>query len=184
MTSPKHLWSGDWRRDSDARARELARRRAQTPTSDDAGQEPAAARDEAPTLVRRAAPTSREPASEQPTVRRPAIDRPTIGRTTIAPRKTRETAPPTVPLQPQREPLPTRAAAALRRAIGRGWTAIKGSTARQRRVALALVLGALVVVGVAYGLAALGGSGGSPPPRWAPAGRGSASSSHSRPAAA
>src|SRR5215471_20555813 len=104
MTSPKHLWSGDWRRDSDIAAQELARRRAQGLTSDDAEQD--AARDEAPTLVRRREPAVREPASEQPTLRRAAIDRPTIGRTTIAPRASREPAPPTLPLQPQREPLP------------------------------------------------------------------------------
>lgn len=34
MSSPRHLWSGDWERDSTAAAEELARRRAQTEEPD------------------------------------------------------------------------------------------------------------------------------------------------------
>jgi hypothetical protein len=53
MTAPRHLWSGDWRRESAAAARELAERRAQ----DD---EPTAVHDPAPTEAKAPAPARPE----------------------------------------------------------------------------------------------------------------------------
>lgn len=109
MTSPRHLWSGDWRRDSDAAARELAERRAH--------------------------PVAGEGAPEVP-------------------------AQTVEPSRPAREPLLERATAALQRGVESS-KAIPAPTPRRRRVVLLIALGALVVAGAAYGLAQLGGSGGS-----------------------
>jgi len=115
MSSPRHLWSGDWQRESDAAADELARRRA-------AG-------------WGREEPPLEEP---EPPVRPPR------------------------PVTPDRRPrrsLRDRVAAALRDARGR-LAALRRPSPRQRRLATAIVVAAVLVAGAAYGLAAIGGSGG------------------------
>jgi hypothetical protein len=141
MTSPRHLWSGDWRRDSDAAADELARRRAQEGTATQPEPEPIAER------KREADP------HDEPTLPRPFH--------ALADRtpKARQSLPPAQPSQPPREPTFERASAALRRGLDRLRT-IPAPTRGQRRAALLIALGALVLAGAAYGLASLGGSGG------------------------
>ena len=140
MTSPRHLWSGDWRRDSDAAAAELARRRAQAPGS----AEPESSETAPP-------PPDPPPPPDRP-VREPA-------RTAATPRPVRAPAIPSGPAQPPRE----RAAPILRGAVERV-RALIPTTQRQRRALVLIAVGAVALVGAAYGLAALGGSGGSPAP--------------------
>jgi hypothetical protein len=120
MSSPRHLWSGDWRRDSDAAADELAKRRA-------AGSHAAAP-----------APADRPEPAIPPPARRPAT--------------------PPKPPRPPRESALDRAAAALRRTRER-LPALRPPSAQHRRLALVVVLAALLLAGAVYGLSALGGAG-------------------------
>jgi membrane-associated protease RseP (regulator of RpoE activity) len=107
MASPRHLWSGDWRQESDAAADELARRRG-------LGQGPDAA----------------EPEPESP---------------------------PTEPLPRARRPPPGARKQRTRRA-----PALPRVRPAHARLALLIVLGALLVGGAAYGLASLGGGSENP----------------------
>lgn len=130
MSSPRHLWSGDWRRDSDAAADELAKRRA-------AG---AHAPQRAP------APAGRQESAIPATQPQP-----------IAAPKPQPIAAPKPP-RPPRESALDRAAAALRRTRER-LPALRPPSAQHRRLTLVIVLAALVLAGAVYGLSALGGSG-------------------------
>jgi PDZ domain len=106
MASPRHLWSGDWRGDSDAVADELARRRGQGPHEPDPEPLP-----------------EREPARPTP-------------RTT------------------------TSLADTLARARER-LAAIARARRRHAGLALLVVLGALILAAVGYGISTIGGSGNS-----------------------
>jgi hypothetical protein len=160
MTSPRHLWSGDWRRDSEEAAAERARRRprdlpehldeVETRTREREPREPRTQAHEAPTIPRQPEPLRPEPRRPEP--RRPEQRRPA------------RHGPSTPPKAPRREP----AGATLKAARARLKAVIASFRARERapaperrRAALLIVLAALIVGGAAYGLAVLGGSGGS-----------------------
>ncbi len=167
MTSPRHLWSGDWRRDSEAAAGELAKLRALLGAPGERPEEPAEAPRPPRLLRERTVAPEPRPTREAhlaprerrtPSHGRPAPHAPSVPphAPSVPPR-----APPRAPSIPPREPLLRRAAAAPRRGIEK-LRRIPPPTARHRRVALLIALGALVVAGAAYGLAQIGGSGGSP----------------------
>jgi hypothetical protein len=141
MSSPRHLWSGDWRRDSDAAADELAKRRA--------GGTHAPQRAPAP------AERPRQPAT--PVTRRQPVATPKRRQPVATPKPRKRSAPPRPPRRP-REPALDRAIAALRR-IRERLPALRPPSAQHRRLALVIVLAALVLAGAVYGLSALGGSG-------------------------
>jgi hypothetical protein len=167
MTSPRHLWSGDWRRDSNAAASELAKRRAQSGAPEDAAGESAAAtrpvrgsdpgrRAEA---FRRPEPVRPEPVRPPEPIRRAEpvrapdpVRAPGFVRATDTVRRPEP--------HPDREPLLDRAGAALKRGL-ESLQRIPPPNKRERRAILLIALAAVVVAGAAYGLAQIGGSGGS-----------------------
>ncbi|MBV8988302.1 MAG: hypothetical protein JO372_07040, partial [Solirubrobacterales bacterium] len=131
MSSPKHLWSGDWQDESDALARELARRRATMPASE------------------RSSPAEQRPAPERPP---PPRQRP------MPEQKERPASiPPSVTAIPraprQRRPRWPLASISLRRP--------RIAKPPWLRAALLAALGLLVLAGGAYGLASSLGSGSS-----------------------
>jgi hypothetical protein len=140
MTSPRHLWSGDWRRDSEAAAGELAKRRAQSGVPEEAADE--------------AAEATRPPRGSDPGRSAEAFRRPDPVRRAEPIRGAQP------PPQPDREPLLDQAGAALKRGLER-LRRIPPPNKRERRAILLIVLAAVVVAGAAYGLAQIGGSGGS-----------------------
>jgi len=170
MTSPRHLWSGDWRRESDAAASELAKRRAQAGAPDEAAQEATeATRPMRPAESGRRAEAFRRPdpvrrpdsVRAQDPVRAPDPVRspdPVRAPNFVRPNDTVRSAEPTP--QSSREPLLEKAGAALKRSLAT-LRRIPPPTARERRAILLIALAALVVAGAAYGLAQVGGSGGS-----------------------
>ncbi len=131
MSSPKHLWSGDWQDESDALARELARRRATMPASDRsslAEQRPGPERPPAP--KQRPMPAQKERLARIP----PSV--------TAIPRPRRQ----------WRQRWPLRSISLRRPRIAKPpWL----------RAALLAAVGLLVVAGGAYGLTRALGSGGS-----------------------
>jgi hypothetical protein len=74
MTSPKHLWSGDWQRDSEAAARARARRR---PFETEPA-EPERAEPPAPTVLTPDAPARRRPDPPPPVRARPRPRQPRV----------------------------------------------------------------------------------------------------------
>jgi hypothetical protein len=153
MTSPRHLWSGDWRRDSNAAASELAKRRAQAGAPDEDADDAAQATwpMRGPEPVRRAEPVRApraEPVRAPDPVRASGFVRPsdTVRRDEPRPR-------------PDREPLLDQAGSALKRGLDR-LRRIPPPNKRERRAILLIALAAVVVAGAAYGLAQIGGSGG------------------------
>ncbi len=155
MSSPKHLWSGHWQDDSDALARELAMRRANTPEQ--------AAEEQPPATPRRRAPTS-------PATRPPAA--PIPPRVKMTPRPAQRTPGGTDlahHLRQRADHLRQRADHLRQRAhhLHERWhpPAIRRPRLHRPpwlRAALLAALALLIVAGGAYGLTRAVGSGGSP----------------------
>jgi hypothetical protein len=146
MTQPKHLWSGDWERDSAAAAEDLANLRPRTWP-----QRPDMRETERPTLTPTQAPTP-TPAPVQAT---PPVSPPTEPRQQLRPQQLPPEQPRRSEPQPRPAPLkkphprqPQPHAPRARRRIGRHST----------RAALLGLVALLLVVGAAYGLSTLGGS--------------------------
>jgi hypothetical protein len=79
MSSPKHLWSGDWQRDSEAAARERAARLRDRP-EDEQPPAPEQERPARPPVAAPARPPARSRARTRVARRWPALPRPALGR--------------------------------------------------------------------------------------------------------
>jgi hypothetical protein len=137
MTAPRHLWSGDWRRESDAAARDLAERRPQHEQPAPAEPEPVAA------VAAKPKPPVREAAAPKPKPKPRAAEHP--------PRR---------PAESPRRPPPRRPAPPPRARADSPRRAWSGSRT------LLIVVAALVSAGVAYAAvsALVGSSSNSTPP--------------------
>jgi hypothetical protein len=138
MSSPKHLWSGDWQDDSAARAQQLAERREQTP-------EPARSHD--PEQSR----TSARSRDSQQT------PKPARSRDPEQSRTPEQSPTPQQPRDPEQLPKPARS-------HDPEPAAVRASPRRMRspwmRPALVIALGLLVIAGGTYGLTRVLGGGG------------------------